>query len=137
MADFGGSVTAQGVLVLDDQARWRAQLAKWAGKRVRLSVTRRHSGRSVQANAYLWGVCYAVIAEWSGHDADEIHEALKEKFLVPHADSLPSGQTLSVRPSTASLDSKAFAEYVEHVRRWASEQGLYIPSPDDPPEVGL
>jgi hypothetical protein len=131
---FSGQITPLGRLVLDDEPRWRAQLAKWKERRVSVVISVRRQGRSVKANAYLWGVVYATIAEWSGHEADEIHEALKVKFLTPHPESLPNGFALEMRPSTASLDSKAFAEYVDKVRRWAAECGLYIPSPDDPPE---
>lgn len=113
----------------------RARLQRWTGKRVLVTVTKWRERRSLKANAYLW-IVYGYIAEWSGHDADEIHEALKAKFLQSREFVTPHGEALAAPGSTAALDSFDFAEYVSKVKLWAAENGCTVPEPGDA-EVSL
>jgi hypothetical protein len=96
-----------------------------------LTVEPERFNRSLRANAYLWGVVYATLAEWSGHDADEIHEAMKRRFLGTREFTLPSGTRCSTTPSTACLDTEQFARYVDRVKQFAAEQGCYVPDPGE------
>lgn len=130
-ASFVGTVRA-GQLVLSEPARWRGFLARHEGKRLSLAVRRERVRRSLQANAYLWGVVYQTIAEWSGHTEDEIHEAMKELFL-PKRELLlkATGETLPMGGSTAVLDNVAFSKYVSRVKAWAANCGVYVPEPHE------
>lgn len=122
---FTGIVT-QGKLKLDAPARYLVHLAKLEGKLVEVVVRRRRSQRSIQANAYYWGVVIEILANHFGYEADEMHEALKWQFLRRN-----EGGLATVR-STAKMDSKEFAEYVDRVVRWAAqEHGCYIPGPNE------
>lgn len=128
---FHGFVNPQGELKLEDPVAWRGFLAKLQGKRVAVTVKADRKHRTLQANAYLWKVVYGLIAEWSGHEPEEIHEAMKEKFLNRTTLDLPNMKTLVVPPSTASLDTVEFAIYIDRVRRWAAESGVNIPDPNE------
>jgi hypothetical protein len=130
MATFSGEVKAPALLVLDSPSQWSAALAKLSGQRVRVEIKRLMPKRSLDANAYLW-VCYTILSEWCGHEPEELHEVLKAKFLTPHPDSLPSGVTLDFYPSTRDLDSGEMAAYTDKVRKFAAENGVDIPSPDE------
>jgi len=101
------------------------------GKRVRVSIKREQHGRTLSANRYYWGVVLATLAEWSGHDPEELHEFMQQCHLGWRSRELPSGLGYSVRPSTASLTVEEFARYVDNVVKWAAEQGVYVPSPEE------
>lgn len=128
---FGGQVNDEGVLVIDQPVRWRGVLARHKGRRVHLTVQREQQRRSLKANAYLWGVVYHEIAEWSGHTADEIHDCMKSLFLPPRELLFPTGEEIPAHGSTRVLNMEEFSEYVSKVKLWAAEQGLQIPEPDD------
>ena len=124
-------VVKGGAVQFADPIRWRAAVGRLEGKRVLVTVQREKEARSLRANAYLWGVVYRTIAEWSGHDDEEIHEAMKRLHLPSREMVMPTGEVVSLPGSTAELDSGAFSEYVARVKRWAAEQGLYVPEPDE------
>lgn len=126
---FTGTVEA-GHLVIDDRPRFRSAIANLNGKQVEVSIGRRRQVRSLKANAYLWGGVYPYIAQWSGHDEEEIHAAMKDLHCPKKDLTLPTGEIVSVR-STRLLDLEEFSEYVSKVKRWAAENGLCIPEPDE------
>lgn len=115
----------------DDPGRWRGWLARYNGKRVAVTLTPERRLRSMSANAYLWGVVYAAIAEWSGHDALEIHAACKGMFLPARHLTTPAGEELTIPASTRLLASDEFSEYVSKVKRWAAECGVYVPEANE------
>jgi len=82
--------------------------------------------RSEQQNRYYWGVVVDLLAVNTGYTPDEMHEALKFKFLRVRREKLPD----TVR-STARLTKDEFCEYIEGIQRWAAvEMGVVIPDPD-------
>jgi hypothetical protein len=114
---------------LDDKKRWNAALRRLAGFRFELSIGPEKKDRSLRANRYMWAI-YNIIAEWSGHDPEEIHVFMKAQFLPTREIQMPGGEPLTVLGSTRKLDSVAFSDYVSKVKRWAMEQGLELPDPD-------
>jgi hypothetical protein len=127
---FRGIVKA-GRFCPDDIARHGAWLAKAEGKRVIASLKREQLGRTMSQNKYYWGVVLATLSEWSGHEPEELHEHFKRALLEPCEDQLPSGQKITTWPSTTTLTVQAFTRYVDQIAKWASEQGVYIPSADE------
>ncbi len=126
---FTGQISKQGGLTLDDPVRWRSRLVQLRGKRVKLVIASQRQLRSRSQNAYLWGVVYALLAEWSGHTPEEIHEAMKLRYLSRRI-KLGSEAQLTTA-STTDLNTEEFAHYVDEVRRFAAEQGLSIPDADE------
>jgi len=129
---FIGTVR-RGKLVLDQKERFRQAVEGFEGKRVELSLGPKKQNRSLKANAYLWGGVYPYIAEWSGHDVEEIHAAMKHLHCPRKEMAMPTGELVQVT-STRILTLEEFSEYVSKVKRWAAENGLNIP---DPEEVAL
>ncbi len=75
--------------------------------------------RSVNFNAYYWGVVLLKISDFTGHTDEEIHKEMKIKFLPK-----------IYKNSTKKAKQKMFADYVERVRCFAAEKfGLNIPDP--------
>lgn len=110
-------------------AAWKTHLLKFKGKTVQVTAENLRKVRSTEQNAYYWGVVVRMIADHCGYRTAEevqgVHEELRRKFLTGHG-------PLSVTPSTASLSTEEFSEYVEAVRRWAADElGIYIPDPNE------
>jgi len=82
--------------------------------------------RSVEQNSYYWGVVIKILAEEIGYSKDEMHDALKRKFLT-----YENVRGLPVTLSTTQLKTIEFEAYLEQIRRWASmDMGIIIPDPD-------
>lgn len=86
----------------------------------------REKQRSLDQNAYYWGVVVKILAGETGYTKDEMHEALKVKFLTyENVKGIPTVL------STADLNTKQFEVYLEMVRRWAAmDLGVVIPEPN-------
>ena len=102
--------------------------------------------RSLEQNAYLWGVVYDVILNESGliNDGwapDDLHEYFLGEY---HGwEELKGLGRRKVRPVERSSTKSTieFMEYIEFIQRWAAERGIYIPDPneelkDEPTQTG-
>lgn len=124
---FLGVLTDRGILKLDrpiDYGRWLMSLA---GQRVEVVVRKRRTQRSDRQNKAYWGLVVAMLAAHLGYDPEELHDALKAKFLSVGNPDDP------VRPvrSTTSLTTAEFETYVSQIRRLAAELGCDIPEPNE------
>ncbi len=88
-------------------------------------VRKPKKNRTLRQNRYYWGVVVKVLADHFGYTIDEMHEALKWKFLQKKDAPLPTVK------STTELSTVEFTDYLESVWRWAAtEYSVYIPDPD-------
>lgn len=127
-AVFSGSVSTEGRLVFDEPVVTMARLLRiFKGHRVDVIVRREKKQRSDQANRYYWSMVVPVFSEATGYDSDEAHELLKAMFLSREV-TLPDGLIVTKAGSSAALDTKEFAEYVDKCCRWLASQGWYVPS---------
>jgi len=124
---FRARVDDEGKLRPREAGRWTGYLAKLRGRDVEVTVRPERKYRSLKANAYLWGVVYAAASEWSGHDAEELHEIFKRQFLPSRQIVMPTGEVLDAPGSTRYLDTDQFAAFVGKVTRWLAEQGVHVP----------
>lgn len=113
-----------GRLKLHERDAFQQFLNRLNGKLVAVKVVKKSHQRSLSQNAYYWGVVIPLFAESQGYENEEMHEALKFKFLQKHTDT-----ELPTVGSTADLDTGQFTEYIEKVRRLAAEYGCVIPDP--------
>lgn len=102
------------------------------------------SQRTLQQNAYLFGVAYAKLAEVTGYEKEDLHEYLLGKHFgtklkrIPKTKHNPEGiEEVPVRTTTTDergrrsvLGRTAFGEYVDFVQRFAARHGINIPDPD-------
>ena len=89
--------------------------------------------RSLNYNAYYWGVILPIISNETGHNINELHGIYKGMFLVKyrHAFGLEVVDT-EHEASTKILDTKEFDEYVNKIRVFANvDQGIVIPDIND------
>lgn len=91
----------------------------------RITIAQHRERRSHEQNALLWAI-YGEIAKETGNTAEDIHEAMKARFLAPSHIVL-GGDPIPVPPSSRKLDAKQFSEFVEQVQAFAaSELGIVV-----------
>jgi hypothetical protein len=105
-----------------------------SGKRkVRISVSglTEKKMRSVEQNAYYWGVVIKILADDLGYvgpgEREDLHNELRGMFLVKVG---KLGKR--VVESTTRLDTETFERYLAAIRGWADEfQNIKIPLPNE------
>lgn len=96
------------------------------GTEIKYTLGVHRNTRSNEQNRYMFGVVYLMISERTGYFIEEVHDAMKIKFLTIEETPLHR-----VR-STSTLDTLELEEYLTKIRTWASlELGLYIPLPNE------
>ena len=119
----------RGKVVLDAPSRYLSQISNLEGKRVELVVRQEKSERSIRQNKYYWKIPIQLIADYSGHDPDEIHELCKSMFLKTFI--VINGKEVASVGSTTRLNTQQFEEYLDRVRAWAAmELNVFIPLPN-------
>jgi hypothetical protein len=128
MLTFQARVDGTGHLHLVDRHGFRRAVRTFAGTSVDLVLRRHAKHRSDRQSRYYFGVVVAMLAEHLGYTRDEMHDALKLRFLrLEDAD-----HPLPTVRSTASLTSAEFERYLEDVRIFAaSTLGVIIPLPNE------
>lgn len=121
---FPGNVK-DGKVKMDDPFGFKRHIASFNDKRIQIAVRKYKTQRSENQNKYYWGVVIAILGNEFGYDSEEMHEALKFKFLKKE------GKLITVR-STASLTTTEFEVYLDKVKRWASQEyDIVIPDPNE------
>lgn len=122
-----GQVDSEGKLTLVNPETFRRVLRGFLNAPVDITIRRHRKSRSDRQNAYYWAVVVGMLAEFCGYTPEEMHEALKWKFLRREAD----GPLPTVR-STTELGTQEFEDYVEMVRMWAAtDLGVVVPLPNE------
>jgi hypothetical protein len=98
------------------------------GCNVTVRVEKKKKQRSLSQNAWYWGVCVELLADFCGYSPDEMHESLKEKFLGSERDK---NGLVKIR-STAALSTDEFVDYTNRIVIWAAQQlSVFIPGPGE------
>jgi len=132
---FHGRVSDDGTMLslLDNEKPMRDRiLARLAGKTVDLTLKVHREQRSVDQNAWHWGVAIPVIAEALGYDLHEytdLHYALVDECFGTHLDQRVGRIVPDVRSS--QLDTAKFSEFMEWEVRWAAQRGVLVPLPNE------
>ncbi len=136
---FVGDVDALGErLTLQAQGDWKRYLKGFAGKRLELTARERKSKRSVDQNAWHWGVAIPLIAETLGYDAHE-HERLHYDLLAVRFGTVAIAPLIKAAPprivpakTSSELNTEEFSQYMEWLIRYAAtEFGCAIPLPNE------
>jgi len=116
----------KGNLILNDSLKFREYLRSLDGQIVQVIVRKPKNPRSLNQNAYMWGVVYQLISETTGYTPDEVHSAMGLMFLLDRSRSIP------VIRSTASLNTVEMEEYIESIRQFAAKDlNCSIPLPNE------
>lgn len=92
----------------------------------KIEITKLRQGRSIPQNAYLH-VCYSLYAIHFGYTLEEAKHQLKSEcqFMV----YLKNG-TYFLK-STSCFNTKEMTDWIEWIRNYSSQNGLYIPTSEE------
>ena len=124
------AVNAAGTgLSLDLDAKQR--LKSLAGQHITITPLKRT--RSLDQNAYVWGVAYPHLANALGyepHEHEDLHYGLVAKWGGEHFDKRLGAMVPNKRSS--KLTTTEFSDYMEWLVRFAAKEcGCVIPLPDE------
>lgn len=111
----------------DNIRAWLLFLEQNDGKKLVLDVNREKSKRSLDQNAYLWGVVYKVIADHTGYSETEVHEVFKRMFLPPRFIKW-KGREIKLPNTTTELNKAEFGEYITRIQAEVADMGITIPN---------
>ena len=122
-----GRVDALGRLVMDEPGAFARALAALRGREVQVLIEPKKKRRSDRQNAYYWGVVIEILSDHTGYSPEEMHEALRNKFLGFY----DKKTCLRVVSSSAEQNPVEFEKYLTQIRAWASENDVFIPLPNE------
>ena len=132
---FPVRVTPEAQLKVPSGARpqFQAWLQKLAGTDCELVVRKRKSKRSLDQNAWIWGVAYPLIAEaigYGSHEIEDMHYGLVAKWAGEHFDKRLGSMVPNKRSS--QLSTVEFSKYMEWLVIYAAESlNCCVPLPGE------
>lgn len=133
---FHGAISDADAMVLDYTERdiRRQYLRGLRGQRVDVIVKPHRKDRSLDQNAWIWGVAYPIIAAEIGydeHEHEDLHYALMEKCFGSHFDKRLGSLVPNKRSSR--LTTKEFSTYMDWLVRFAAQElgGILVPLPGE------
>ena len=131
---WAGVVDAAGKLHLDARQLFQRYVQTLRNRPVQLVLKRRESQRSLDQNAWIWGVAYPVLAEALGydlHEHEDLHYALVAKCFGEHFDKRVGAMVPNRRSS--KLTTKEFSDYMEWLVRFGAMEcrGVVVPLPGE------
>jgi len=125
---FRGTVK-DGKLKVQQRDNFMDYVSRLEGKVVEVVVREAKNIRSLNQNAYYWGVVIKMISDETGYSAQEVHDILRGLFLSSEVKI--AGKIVTVVKSTTDLNTKQFEDYLSEIRMWASKElSLFVPNPN-------
>lgn len=140
------ATVVNGVVKISNRRGFDEDMRNFEGKRLQISVKGYKASRSLEQNGYYWGCVIPYVQEGlldagfdkSVLDQENVHEMLKGKFLKEDlAKDEWNGDFITLVGTTTDLNKLEFADYIEEIRRWASEILNIIPDPEKQIELRL
>ena len=130
---FAGRVLKGGLLVLEDRLGYSRWLRHLSGQFVEVSVRKQRSKRTLDQNAWHWGIAVPTIAAALGYERNEheqVHYALVAKCFGTKRDSATGLDVPNVRSS--HLSTVEFSELMEWEVRFAAQfLDVVVPLPNE------
>lgn len=126
----------EGHLTRDADLRFLTALATNTGKDVKITVERGRK-RSLNQNSYYFGVVVPAVQDMLIEYGNDVDTEETHSFLKEHVGKLVSavtdkrGRRMAIVKSSTALSSKEWEEYMERIKRWAAQEGVYIPDPNE------
>ena len=99
-----------------------------------VSVKKQRNTRSNMQNSYYWKCIVQGLAEELGYFPNEMHDALRAKFLSEYEMISFNDNQIAINKigSTTALNTKAFETYTEQIRVWAlTDLGIRLMLPNE------
>ena len=124
--------------LMQNLAKINAEIRKYEGKRIEVTIKLKYKRRSIPENRYYFGVVIQIWKEliydewgetWS---SEQTHEFLKSHCNFKEIVNQNTGEIIKIPLSTADLKTIEFEEYLEKCRRLAFDFfNVQIPLPNE------
>lgn len=128
----------EGKLRIAHRSEFDRELANFRdGAEVIVTVERKRSKRSIQQNAYYWGVVVPLVKQGMGDrgmtaTTEETHELLKFKFRKKELVDMSTSEVHTFIGSTADMTKSEFMDFISSIQQWATQNlDMYIPDPNE------
>jgi len=108
------------------------------GQRVKVTIELYRKRRSLEQNAYLWGVVYPMILREGGPavqkwKAEDLHEMFLLRWSGAEIIEWHGTNVTRTRPMHRSsvLTTVEFSDFVAHIQQFCAEIGVYIEDPNE------
>jgi hypothetical protein len=93
-------------------------------------ITIKEWTRSLAQNSYYW-MCLTIIGDELGYTSQELHEIMLDMFapIMTYRDLNNKPKQRKIRSS--EMSTKEMSEYMNHIDRFAAEQSIILPQPED------
>lgn len=119
----------EGHITFSDKYRWTEYLRQIEGKYVDIEVKIYRKKRTLDQNAYWWGVVMQTLSENTGYEKEEMNDLIESMFLSKELEI--EGVVYTVPGKVKNLSTVEFNELKERVQRWAAiDLGIDIPDPE-------
>lgn len=112
-------------------------LQSFEGKDWQLTIEKKKKSRSLNQNAYYWGVVIPMVRA-ALHDLgmklsrQEVHELLKLKFLKKEIINENTGEVFEYIGGSSELTTTEFMDFTAELQQWSAEYlNIVIPSPNE------
>lgn len=120
---------------LSDNIEKQSSIAKFKyfldeGKKIELTEIKKR--RSLNQNGY-YHICVNLFAIEFGWTMAEAKDELKKlcPFMLYEKENKKTGEKVKFYKQTSIMDSKELTDYIEWIRNFSSQQGCYIPTPEE------
>ena len=106
---------------LDPSKEWSVEIKQYRRK------------RSLDQNAFMWGVPLKILSEHTGHSPDDMREYLLGEWSGWQEYEI-EGRTFTkpVKNSTSQLTTLEFTKFLEWIEMWSAHKlGISIPRPNE------
>lgn len=118
-----------GKLVLDNERYFRTIISHYEDTpKVRIIVEKERGNKTNKQLAYLYGVVYKLICEYTGFHEAELDSAMKSKYLRTKMQW--RGGDLTIIKDKRNLTSDELGEYIQRVVEEGAALGVEIPDAD-------
>jgi hypothetical protein len=98
---------------------------------ITISVSKKRNPRSSNQNRYYFGIVLRQLSDETGNTVDEMHEIMKQKFLLIEK-CVFNDEIYEITQSTTKLNTAEMEVYLEKIRRFASmELNIVILLPNE------
>lgn len=113
------------------------ELARHNSKDIAITIERKRKKRSLNQNAYYFGVVIPAIRQILEEYGNEVDDEETHSFLKEHVGKLTGsvvdsvGRRVAITKSSATLSTAEFENYLLRVVAWAAQEGVIIPAPNE------
>lgn len=101
------------------------------GKKLKVTVEAYRRTRSNEQNRALWGLAYKVLADATGHTAEDLHEYFLGEYFGWQVIEVMGQKRRIPKRRSHDMTTVEFADFYTFIQQRAAEAGFDVPNPNE------